>query len=332
MDEDYYAILGVSRSASAAEIQKAYRNLARKNHPDTNPDDTSLKEKFQKIQRAYEILNDPKKRDLYDRYGSSFDSMGAGGPGGQGGGGGGQQYTWSASGPGGFDDLDLSQFFGEKYGQAGGGFAEMFKQFRPGGSESSSESSGGPFAGASVRRGQDIVAEVTISFNTAVTGGQVELSLQRRSGKAETIRVKIPKGIEDGKRIRLRGQGEAGPKRGTPGDILLTVRVATHPFYSRRGLHLDVKVPVTLAEAALGAKIDLPTPQGTVQLTVPPATSSGAKLRLKGLGIQRGDEPPGDLFAEIMIVLPKPLDAESQRLVKEFDARQRMNPRQELTW
>ena len=328
MDEDYYAILGVSRSASAAEIQKAYRNLARKNHPDTNPDDASLKEKFQKVQRAYEILNDPKKRELYDRYGSSFDSMGPGGPGG------GPQYTWSTSGPGGFEDLDLSQFFGEKYGAGtGGGFAEMFKQFRPGGGEPGGrEPGGGPFSGASSRRGQDIAAEVTIPFNTAVTGGQVELSLQRRSGKTETIRVKIPSGIEDGKRIRLRGQGEAAGKRGTPGDILLLVHVAPHPSYSRRGLHLDVKVPVTLAEAALGAKIDVPTPKGTVQLTVPPATSSGAKLRLKGLGIQRGNEPPGDLFAEILIVLPKPLDAESQRLVKELDARQRLNPRQELTW
>ena len=327
MDEDYYATLGVARSASAAEIQKAYRDLARKNHPDTNPDDPSLKEKFQKIQRAYEILNDPKKRELYDRYGSSFDSMGQGGPGG------GPQ--WTSAGPGGFEDLDLSQFFGEKYGGGpggggfgGGGFADMFKQFRPG----ASEAAGGPFAGASARRGQDIAAEVTVPFNTAVTGGQVELSVQRRNGKTETIRVKIPAGIEDGKRIRLRGQGEAAPKRGTAGDILLAVHVAPHPYYSRRGPHLDVQVPVTLAEAALGAKIDVPTPKGTVQLTVPPATSSGAKLRLKGLGIQRGDEPPGDLFAEILIVLPKPLDAESQRLVKELDARQKLNPRQELRW
>jgi DnaJ-class molecular chaperone len=326
MDEDYYAILGIARSASAAEIQKAYRNLARKNHPDTNPDDPSLKEKFQKIQRAYEVLNDPKKRELYDRYGSSFDTMGQGAPGG------GPQYTWTGSGPGGFEDLDLSQFFGEKFGSAGpaggGGFAEMFKQFRPGGGETP----GGPFTGASARRGQDVAAEVTIPFNTAVLGGQVELSIQRRSGKTETIRVKIPVGIEDGKRIRLRGQGEAAPKRGAAGDILLTVHVAPHPYYSRRGLHLDVKVPVTLAEAALGSKIDLPTPKGTVQLTVPPATSSGAKLRLKGLGINRGDGSAGDLFAEIMILLPKPLEAESQRLIKEIDSRQKLNPRQDLTW
>jgi DnaJ-class molecular chaperone len=324
MDEDYYSILGVSRSASAADIQKAYRSLARKNHPDTNPDDPSLTDKFQKIQRAYEVLNDPKKRELYDRYGSSFESMGPGGPGG------GPQYTWTTSGPGGFEDLDLSQFFGEKYGQGaggGGGFAEMFKQFRTGGGEA-----GGSATGRTPRRGEDLTSEVTIPFNTAVTGGEVELSLKRRTGKVETIRVKIPAGIEDGKRIRLRGQGEAGPKRGTPGDILLTVHVAPHPYFSRRGPHLDVKVPVTLAEAALGAKIDLPTPKGTVQLTIPPGSSSGAKLRLKGFGIPSKDGSAGDLFAEVQIILPKPLDDDSQRMIKEIDQRHRQNPRLDLKW
>lgn len=325
MDDDYYSILGVSRSASAAEIQKAYRTLARKNHPDTNPDDPSLTDKFQKIQRAYEVLNDPKKRELYDRYGSSFETMGPGGPGG------GPQSTWTTSGLGGFDDLDLSQFFGEKYGPGagGGGFAEMFKQFRAGGTEAGA---GGPSAGRTARRGEDIASEVTIPFNTAVTGGEVELSVKRRSGKVETIRVRIPAGIEDGKRIRLRGQGEAGPKRGTPGDILLTVHVAPHPFFSRRGPHLDVKVPVTLAEAAVGAKIELPTPKGTVQLTIPPGTSSGSKLRLKGFGIQRKNESAGDLFAEVLIVLPKPLDEETRRLIQEIDGRHRQDPRRELKW
>ena len=150
-------------------------------------------------------------------------------------------------------------------------------------------------AAAQAKRGADLATEVEIPFTTAILGGEVQLSMRRATGETETIVVKIPVGIEEGKKIRLRGQGEPAPARGgTAGDILITVRVGTHPFFSRRGNNLDVKVPVTLAEAALGAKIDIPTPKGTIVLRVPAGTSSGRKLRVKGRGVAPKGVDPGD--------------------------------------
>ena len=156
-------------------------------------------------------------------------------------------------------------------------------------------------------------------FVTAVLGGEAQLRISRETGRVETINVKIPVGIEDGKKIRLRGQG--GSDADEPGDLLIKVHVLPHPYFSRRGDHLDVKVPVTLDEAALGAKVDVPTPKGTISLRVPAGTSSGAKLRVKGHGVAAKGRPPGDLFAEIQIQLPKPLDAESLELIKQLAAR-----------
>ncbi len=250
MPEDYYQILGVRRDASQAEIQKAYRELARKYHPDMNPGDKDAKKKFQRIQNAFEVLNDPKKREMYDRYGSSFETFRAGGP--RGG------TTWSTGPEGGFafEDIDLSQFFGERFGGAGIDLGEIFNQFRRGASTRSRTTT-------RQRRGADLEHEITIPFTTAVTGGEVEFRVLRPSGQAETIAVKIPPGIEDGKRIRLRGQGER-IEGGTAGDLLLTVHVEPHAWFQRKGNDLIVRVPVTLAEAALGAKVDIPTPTGTL--------------------------------------------------------------------
>ncbi|MEX0586480.1 MAG: J domain-containing protein [Pirellulales bacterium] len=328
MDEDYYSILGVPRSASAAEIQKAYRKLARKYHPDVNPEDDNAKEKFQQVQRAFEVLNDPKKRELYDRYGSSFDTMGGGGPQGR-------PYTWSGSGGGGGgspgEDFDFGQFFGERFGGSGG-FADILNQFR-GAAEGAGAAGAGPFRGkGQPRRGEDLVHEITIPFATAVLGGKVELSLRRKSGGIETLSVKIPAGIDDGKKIRLRGQGEPGGKRGTPGDLLLTVHVAAHPWYTRRGNNLEVKVPVSLREAVLGAGVDVPTPRGVVNLKVPPRTSSGKRLRLKGQGIHPAEGPPGDLYAEIQIVLPESIDESTRKLVRDTPGLHVPDPRRDLRW
>ena len=330
MSEDYYNVLNVSRNASQSEIQTAYREQARKHHPDMNPDDESAKQRFQQVQRAFEVLGDPKKRELYDRYGSSFESMGQGGP--QGGG----PWQTTGAGPGGMDDIDFSQFFGEKFGAGGpgpaggggGGWADIFNQFRGG--------AGGGRRGARPRqapkRGADIEHTLGIPFTTSITGGAAELSVSRHGGKVETISVKIPAGIEDGKKIRLRQQGDASPGGGKRGDILIKIHVASHPCYSRSGRNLNVKVPVTLAEAALGAKVDLPTPTGIVTLTVPPGTSSGAKLRLKGRGVAAVKGPPGDLLAEIQIVIPKTLDEESRKLVEQLAAAGPESPRAELKW
>ncbi len=163
-------------------------------------------------------------------------------------------------------------------------------------------------------------------------GGEAHLTIHRPSGRTDTIAVKIPAGIEDGKKIRLRGQGDPGVDGATPGDIFLTIRVNPHPCFDRRGDHLYVKVPVTLAEAAEGAKIDVPTPHGAVSLRVPPGTSSGTKLRIKGRGVTRKGQPPGDLLADVQIVLPKQLDEQSLDLIRQVAAKHPMNPRTELRW
>jgi len=329
MSEDYYKTLELNRDASQADVQKAYRDLARKYHPDLNPDDKSAKQKFQKVQAAFDVLNDPSKRELYDRYGSSFEQMGAGGgPRGPSPGGG---WTHTGSTP---EDFDFSQFFGERFGggSAGGGdpnggFADIFSQFRRAGARGES--------GARRRTraaGSDVRSEVHIPFQTAIIGGTVDLQLHRPDGKVETIAVKIPAGIESGKSIRLRGQGEPSPEGGAPGDLLIKVHVAEHPHFHRKGKNLYVKLPVTLAEAAVGAKVDVPTPRGTVSLRVPASTSSGTRLRVKGQGIATSGEPAGDLFAEIQIVLPKALDDEERGWLEKFGQRHPDEPRKDLRW
>ena len=164
-------------------------------------------------------------------------------------------------------------------------------------------------------------------------GGEVSLRLVRPGKKTDTITVKIPAGIEDGKTIRLRGQGEPSTTGGPAGDLLITVRVAPHSHFRRDGLDLIARVPVTLAEAAVGAKVDVPTPHGTISLKVPAGTSSGTRLRAKGQGIKTGDGRTGDLYAEIMIVLPKNIDDESAAPVRQLESRLKQpNPRAELEW
>ncbi len=291
MAQDYYQTLGVSQTASQAEIQKAYRKLARKFHPDMNPEDRTAKDKFKKIQEAYDVLNDPQKREMYDRYGSAFESVG---------GGAGPRWGGARGGPEGFQEVDFGQIFGQ--GGGAGGFEEILRQF-----------AGGPRTGrrpSPRTRGADIEHELHVPFNSSIIGGQAQLSVRRADGKVETISVKIPAGIEDGKKIRLRGQGEPSPSGGTPGDLLITVRVAEHPHF----------------------KIDVPTPQGEISLKIPPGTSSGKRLRLKGLGVPLDKGGHGDLYAEIQIVIPDSLDEESLELVRQFDKRRSLQPRANLRW
>jgi len=325
--DDYYQTLGVSRDASAADIQKAYRKLARKFHPDMNPDDKTAKTKFQEVQRAFDVLNDPSKRELYDRYGSSFESMGAGGPGG---GGGPRGGGWS-SGPMNAEDIDFSQMFGERFGgDAGNPFGDIFTQFRQAGSR---QRRGGSRQ-QQAARGGDVTAELEIPFATAVLGGQTQIAVRRQDGRVDTLNVKIPPGIDEGKKIRLRGQGEAVPG-GTAGDILITIHVTPHPWFTRHGNNLDVRVPVTLGEAALGAKVDVPTPKGTISLRIPPGSSSGKRLRIKGHGVTPKNGEPGDLFAHLEVVLPA-LDERANELIKELDQHLEsvspQQPRRDLKW
>lgn len=326
MAEDYYATLGVSKSATDEEIHNAYRDLARKYHPDLNPDDAAAKKKFQEIQQAYETLKDPKKREMFDQYGPGFESASGGGP---------QGGPWrprpgSGAGPNGpnYSDFDFRDIFGDEANADGGGFADIFRQFTGGRTQRR-----GPGASESPRptRGNDLQHQLEIPFRTAVVGGSAQLNVRRPNGKLETINVKIPPGIDAGKKIRVRGQGDPGPPGGTPGDIIITVRVAPHPAYSRSGADLVARVPITLSEAIFGGKIDVPTPKGIITLTVPASTSSGKRLRIKGHGVET-KEKCGDLYAEIQIVLPDSIDDATIDKLKELELPEPANPRSNLVW
>ncbi len=317
MDKDYYKVLGVSREASPEEIKKAYKKLAAKYHPDMNPDDETAKERFQQVQAAYDVLSDPDKREKYDRYGSAFETMGAGGPGGG---------TWQTftGGPGGMgEEIDLSDLFGgREHGEGFGAFADLFGF---GGGRRTRGRRAGP------RRGGDLRAEITVDFQTAVVGGRQTVVLSESGGSSKTIEISIPAGIEDGKKIRLRGQGAPGTAGGPAGDLLITVHVKPHPVFRRKGLDLELTLPVTVGEAALGTQVDVPTPYGTIGVRIPPGTSSGRRLRVKGHGV-KSKSGTGDLYLEVAIVLPKEMDDESRRLLEQFERRTRFDPRTGIRW
>ena len=309
MAEDYYRTLEIPATASKDEIQKAYRKLARKYHPDLHADKSDkekdrVKQQFQKIQTAYDVLNDPEKREMYDRFGAGFDTPGAGR--------GGPQF--GGAGPFGNADVDFSQIFGAP-GPGGGkkntrGFEDLFRHF------------GGMGAGTPQPppQGRDVEQVITISFHTAVKGGQHQLSLQRASGKVEHISIKIPAGIVDAKKIRLRGQGEMAVPGGPRGDLLVVVRVAKHPVFVRNGLNLNITVPITLKEAIFGAKVDVPTPDGTVTLTVPKGSTSGKTLRIKGMGVQDA-KGAGDVLVKLQIHVPDDISAADEKLLDQLGAK-----------
>lgn len=327
MNEDYYKILGISKDASQDEIQKAYRKAARKHHPDLNQDDPKgAKEKFQKAQEAYDILGNPEKRKVYDQFGVSPDQMGSGG------GQGPFQWSFGAGGPGGggpfrgggnFNLDDILKMFG---GGMGNGNA---------GAYSDDFFGAGTGAGAARRpvQGTDLERSVTIPFTMSISGGTVDLRIRRPSGKTETIGVKIPPGISNEKKIRLSGQGNPGRDGGKPGNLMITVLVEDHPSFTRKGDNLYVRVPVTLQEAVFGAKIDVPTPSGNVSLTVPPGSSSGTKLRIRGRGVpKKGEQPHGDLYAELTIALPKNWSDSDKELLKKIQSSPEKPVREDLRW
>ena len=321
MAEDYYKVLGVSRGASSEEIQKSYRKLARKYHPDLHADEdekekSKAKQQFQKVQQAYDVLSDDEKRRMYDQLGPDFEQMG-GGRNPFGGGGGGNPFGGgggAGGNPFGGGDIDISQLFGG----GGGGFEQLF-------------GGGGRGRGQqAAAKGKNIDQAITVPFATAVLGGQHQISFQRGSGKSESLTIKIPAGIESGKKIRLKGQGQQGPAGA--GDLMVTVNVSGHPSYSRSGLNLAVTAPISLTEAALGAKIDLPTPHGTITLTVPAGTSSGKSLRLKGMGIKTADKS-GDLIVHLQIAIPAKISTEDQEKLKQLSHDwASVIQREELVW
>ncbi|MEM7454590.1 MAG: DnaJ C-terminal domain-containing protein [Planctomycetota bacterium] len=320
MPDDYYRTLDVPRSASGDEIQKAYRRLARKYHPDLYADKSDAEKdratkKFQQIQQAYDVLGDAEKRQMYDQFGPEYERMRAGG--------GGQPFDFSqvfgqggpGGGPGGMGSLeDLLRQFGMQ-----GGMGGMPPGGRPGGSPP------GP------RKGENLEQEITVAFGTSVLGGEHQVSVDR-ANKVETIAIKIPPGIESGKKIRVRGQGRRGFEGGERGDLMIRVKVAPHPVYTRSGLNLKVTVPITLKEAVEGAKVDLPTPHGTISMTVPAGTASGKSLRLKNMGIKT-PQAGGDIIATLQITMPAELSDEDRKLVEQLElAWNGQSPRDGLMW
>lgn len=335
MAQDFYDVLGVSRTASADEIQKAYRKLARQYHPDLNPDDKAAQQKFKDIQNAYDVLSEPEKRKMYDQFGPDFDKMG-GNPFG-GGARGGNPFGGGAGG-GGFSFEDI--LGGGRGGSGPGGFqfdgdlGDLFRQFGGGGGAAGGGRRGGRAAPVD---GGDLTADLTIPFATAVLGGEAAISVGR-NGKQESIQVKIPAGVETGRKMRLRGQGGPAPKGGKPGDLLVTLKVAAHPCFKRVGNNLEVRLPITVREAVLGATVDLPTPGGTVALKIPAGSSGGRRLRVKGQGVRQAKGEAGDLYVELQIRLPETLsegeslDDATQQAVEALDRLYQQPVRSQIVW
>ncbi len=299
---DLYETLGVSKNASDADIQKAYRKLARQFHPDRNPGDKAAEAKFKEIASAYEVLSDKKKREEYDMYGAVGGFGGQRPPGA-----GGQDFHFGGGGPGGFDASDAERIFRQFFG-GGGGF---------GGAQAGGNPFGGRRRGAQPQPPPAQEADVTVPFETAATGG----SLPLRVGSSE-INVKVPAGIGDGKVLRLGGQGAGGA------DLLLRIHVAPHEYFRVEDGNLTLEVPVTLAEAVLGATIDVPLLGGdSAAVKVPPGSSTGTRLRLRGKGIKGGD-----YYVRLAVALPKQVDDKTKNLVSEFAKLHPDNPRTGPFW
>jgi molecular chaperone DnaJ len=383
--QDYYELLGVSRTAVVKDIRAAYRKLARKYHPDLNPGDKSAEEKFKQIQEAYEVLSDTKKRQVYDQFG--FNTPGQGGappPGG------GYSYGGGAAPEDVHFDFGGFDFGGGGGGGAGGGggtsFRDLFSQVFRGQNAAREANEREP--------GSDLEFQIEITFAEAMRGavkkmiitrldvcnvchgagvqpgdekvcptcggtGQVtqvsgkmrfQIACSRCGGtgrlhtmckncggegrlpRVETLDVRIPPGAQTGSRVRVAGRGNAGLHGGPPGDLYIVMKVEPHPFFERRGDDLYTMVPITVTEASLGAKVEVPTIDGRAQVRIPPATNSGKKLRLREKGAPSIRQPGkrGDQIVEVQIVVPKPEDERVRNLLKELTKLDPEDPRREI--
>jgi len=333
---DYYEVLGVPRTASEAEIRKAYRRLAREYHPDVNKDDPDAETKFKEIAAAYSVLSDKAKRQQYDRFGdAAFEAGGPAGWPGQG-----TRRAWHGPGRGGFTtgpfgDIDLEDLFGDLLGRTGRGAR------RP-----------------RARRGQDAEVRLTLTFDQAIHGTTTDLQLQRQvpcggcggrgavgaqvcgtcggqgvTVRPETIRVTIPAGVDTGSRVRLRGQGSAGSDGRPPGDLYVIIQVQPHPYFERRGQDIYVEVPISVVEATLGAKVDVPTIDGFRTVHIPAGTPSGRKLRLRGQGVPRArGGTRGDQYVLIKVIAPQHLSAGARAAVETLSRELTEDPRATVAW
>jgi molecular chaperone DnaJ len=315
-DKDFYKVLGVDKGVSDADLKKTYRKLARTHHPDSNQGDARAEDKFKEISEAYSVLSDPEQRKEYDQ----IRAMGSG-----------ARFT-AGDQPGGFEDV--FSMFGQGRGarQSPQDFDDIFSMFnqQQGGGFGSGrfgQSTGGFRGYGGPQRGADVTARTTIDFITATKGETI--TLQGEDGKP--FKVKIPAGVSDGQKIRLRGRGRPSPDGGETGDIVVQVTVRPHPAFVRDGLNLRVTVPVTFTEAALGATIEVPTLGGDpVKLRVAPGTPSGRVLRVKGRGVQTA-KGTGDLLAEVQVAVPSHLDDAAREALERFhELEPKDNPRADL--
>jgi molecular chaperone DnaJ len=315
-DKDFYKVLGVDKNVSDADLKKTYRKLARKYHPDSNQGDAKAEATFKEVSEAYSVLSDPEQRKEYDQ----IRAMGSG-----------ARFTAGGQ-PGGFEDV--FSMFGQGRGgrQSPQDFDDIFSMFnqQQGGGFGSGrfgQSTGGFRGYGGPQRGADVTARTTIDFLTATKGETI--TLQGEDGKP--FKVKIPAGVSDGQKIRLRGRGRPSPDGGEAGDIVVQVTVRPHPAFTREGLNLRVTVPVTFTEAALGATIEVPTLGGEpVKLRVAPGTPSGRVLRVKGRGVH-SSKGTGDLLAEVQVAVPSHLDDAAREALERFhELEPKDNPRADL--
>jgi len=302
MAVDLYQELGVDKSSTDTDIKKAYKKLASKLHPDKNPGDKRSESKFKAVNRAYQTLSDPKKRALYDEFGENalhdgFEPNSARAY---------QQaqqsYGRGGRGGGGNGNVRVEDFFSEGGADLGDLFGDLF----------SAKSRG---RGSARVKGSDVASEITIEFAQALRGTEVKLQLQDRG---EPVTVRIPPGATDGDRIRLSGHGQPSPIGGPPGDLVLAIRVRPHALFERRGLDLHLDLPITIGEAYHGAKVKVPTPNGTVTLTVPKRAQSGQTLRLKSKGVHRSANI-GDLYVRFLVRYPEQDSKEMDRAVDDME-------------
>lgn len=315
-EKDYYGALGLSKNADAAEIKKTYRKLAAELHPDKNPGDEVAEQRFKEVSEAYGVLGDPQKRAEYDeaqRLAASGFSSSGGFPGGFGGQGGHPQ---------GFSAEDLSDLFGRSRGGGGGpDLSDLLGGMFGGGG-------GGGFGQPRPAKGADTEANVSLTFEEAINGTSLPLRMSGPNG-TRTVTVNVPAGINDGQRFRVKGKGQPGPGGGPPGDLLVRVAVGKHPLFGLDGTDLTITVPITYAEAVLGAKVRIPTLDKPVTMRVPAGTQNGRKLRARGKGIttKRGT---GDLIVTVEVVVPQNLSADAEEALKKYAELQSGDPREHL--
>ena len=294
MAQDPYQELGVSRTASADEIRKAFRKLAKQLHPDKNPGNKAAEERFKRVSAAFDLLDDPDKRKKFDR--GEIDADGRETMRGFHAGGNPFGADFNARREAAFENVDINEILGEVFGRAGQrGGAAGFGGFRN-----------------EPRRGEDLRARVEIDLEDAISGGRQRLAFS----DGRTLEVTIPKGASEGQVLRLKGQG--APGRAGPGDALIEIAIRPHPIFRREGDNLVMDLPVSVPDAVLGAKVEAPTPEGPVTLTVPKGSNSGSTLRLKGRGLPGAGGVRGDLLARLQVVLPEDRDPELEKFAESW--------------